>query len=98
MLGSPNALGHVPIRPTPFSALAAAAAAWGGMPWPGARQMAPFGPPGMFPGQGFGGGHGGPGGKRCIWQIVIRVVFFKLAIFIITLFSWEFLDIKTKKK
>lgn len=65
MLGSPNALGHVPIRPTPFSALAAAAAAWGGMPWPGARQMGPFGPPGMFPGQGFGGGgHGGPGGKN----------------------------------
>lgn len=55
--------GHVPIRPTPFSALAAAAAAWNGingsMPWPGARQM-PFGP-GMFPGQGFGGAHGGGG-------------------------------------
>ncbi|XP_049529289.1 muscle segmentation homeobox [Anopheles darlingi] len=53
--------GHVPIRPTPFSALAAAAAAWGGMagggvPWPGARQMPPFGPPGLFPGQGFGAG------------------------------------------
>lgn len=60
---SPAALaasGHVPIRPTPFSALAAAAVAWGGMgggvPWPGARQMPPFGPPGLFPGQGFGGG------------------------------------------
>ncbi|KAL1380248.1 hypothetical protein pipiens_014347 [Culex pipiens pipiens] len=56
------AAGHVPIRPTPFSALAAAAAAWGGMsgggmPWPGAaRQMNPFGPPGLFPGQGFGPG------------------------------------------
>ncbi|XP_040154445.1 muscle segmentation homeobox [Anopheles arabiensis] len=54
------AAGHVPIRPTPFSALAAAAAAWGGMsggvPWPGARQMPPFGPPGLFPGQGFGAG------------------------------------------
>jgi hypothetical protein len=52
MLGGP-----VPIRPTPFSALAAAAAAWGGMNngaggWPG-RQMPPFGPPGLFPGQGF---------------------------------------------
>ncbi|EDW39090.1 GL13893 [Drosophila persimilis] len=50
---------HVPIRPTPFSALAAAAVAWGsmgaGVPWPGARQMPPFGPPGLFPGQGFGG-------------------------------------------
>ena len=49
--------GPVPIRPTPFSALAAAAAAWGGMNsgvggWPG-RQMPPFGPPGLFPGQGF---------------------------------------------
>uniref|UniRef100_A0A182NCI0 Uncharacterized protein n=1 Tax=Anopheles dirus TaxID=7168 RepID=A0A182NCI0_9DIPT len=59
--GSPPSLaGHVPIRPTPFSALAAAAAAWGGMsggvPWPGARQMPPFGPPGLFPGQGFGAG------------------------------------------
>lgn len=59
---SPAALaasGHVPIRPTPFSALAAAVA-WGGIgggvPWPGARQMPPFGPPGLFPGQGFGGG------------------------------------------
>uniref|UniRef100_A0A182QFP8 Uncharacterized protein n=1 Tax=Anopheles farauti TaxID=69004 RepID=A0A182QFP8_9DIPT len=65
--GSPPALaGHVPIRPTPFSALAAAAAAWGGMsggvPWPGARQMPPFGPPGLFPGQGFGAGQLG-GGK-----------------------------------
>ncbi|TMW49539.1 hypothetical protein DOY81_005384 [Sarcophaga bullata] len=61
---SPAALaasGHVPIRPTPFSALAAAAVAWGGIggagvPWPGARQMPPFGPPGLFPGQGFGTG------------------------------------------
>ncbi|XP_058979975.1 muscle segmentation homeobox-like [Musca domestica] len=55
------ASGHGPIRPTPFSALAAAAVAWGGIggagvPWPGARQMPPFGPPGLFPGQGFGGG------------------------------------------
>ncbi|XP_053698430.1 muscle segmentation homeobox [Sabethes cyaneus] len=56
------AAGHVPIRPTPFSALAAAAAAWGGMsggmPWQAAaaRQMGPFGPPGLFPGQGFGTG------------------------------------------
>jgi homeobox protein MSX len=52
-------VGHIPIRPTPFSALAAAAAAWGGMgggvSWPG-RQMPPFGPPGLFPGQGFGPG------------------------------------------
>lgn len=58
--------GHVPIRPTPFSALAAAAAAWGGMNggmgWPGARQLNPFGPPGLFPGQSFGPGHHG-GGK-----------------------------------
>lgn len=49
--------GQPPIRPTPFSALAAAAAAWsmnnGAMQgWPG-RQMPPFGAPGMFPGQGF---------------------------------------------
>lgn len=54
------ASGPGPIRPTPFSALAAAAvASWGmggGVPWPGARQMPPFGPPGLFPGQGFGGG------------------------------------------
>lgn len=54
--------GHVPIRPTPFSALAAAAAfhgigTAGGIPWPGARQMPTF-PPGMFPSQGFGGHHG----------------------------------------
>ena len=50
MIGGPH-----PIRPTPFSALAAAAAAWGGMNnggWPG-RQMPPFGPPGLFPAQGF---------------------------------------------
>uniref|UniRef100_A0A182P3Z4 Uncharacterized protein n=1 Tax=Anopheles epiroticus TaxID=199890 RepID=A0A182P3Z4_9DIPT len=64
------AAGHVPIRPTPFSALAAAAAAWGGMsggvPWPGARQMPPFGPPGLFPGQGFGAGQ--LGGGKCTWQ------------------------------
>lgn len=57
--------GSVPLRPTPFSALAAAAAAWGGMSnngvpgWPG-RQMPPFGPhglafPGHFPGQLNGG-------------------------------------------
>lgn len=54
---NPNQVGGpVPIRPTPFSALAAAAVAWGGVPWPGARQMPPFGPPGLFPGQGFGPG------------------------------------------
>lgn len=56
--------GHVPIRPTPFSALAAAAfhgiGAASGIPWPGARQMPTF-PPGMFPGQGFGAGHHGQG-------------------------------------
>lgn len=57
---------HVPIRPTPFSALAAAAVAWGGIgntgvPWPGPRQMPPFGPPGLFPGQPFA-----PGGKQNI--------------------------------
>ncbi|XP_055585404.1 muscle segmentation homeobox-like [Uranotaenia lowii] len=61
-----TAAGHVPIRPTPFSALAAAAAAWGGMsggmPWPAARQMPPFGPPGLFPGQGFGSGQLGAAG------------------------------------
>jgi homeobox protein MSX len=56
--------GQPPIRPTPFSALAAAAAAWsmnnGGVPgWPGARQMPPFGAPGLFPGQGFPGQHNG---------------------------------------
>ncbi|KAJ6637711.1 Muscle segmentation homeobox [Pseudolycoriella hygida] len=66
MLSSPTLGGHVPIRPTPFSALAAAAAAWGGigagMPWAGSRQMTPFGPSGLFPGQGFGPGHV-PGGK-----------------------------------
>lgn len=56
--------GPVPIRPTPFSALAAAAVAWGGVPWPGARQMPPFGPPGLFPGQGFG--PGGMTGKNAI--------------------------------
>lgn len=57
--------GHHPIRPTPFSALAAAAVAWGGMggsvPWPGARQISPFGPPGLFPGQSFGPGPGNGG-------------------------------------
>ena len=52
-------IGQSPIRPTPFSALAAAAAAWGGMgggmPWQG-RQMPPgFGPPGFFGQQGFPG-------------------------------------------
>ncbi|KAH8363274.1 hypothetical protein KR084_007718 [Drosophila pseudotakahashii] len=68
---SPAALasGHVPIRPTPFSALAAAAVAWTGMgagvPWPGARQMAPFGPPGMFPGAGFGGDANEPPRIKC---------------------------------
>ncbi|XP_016990625.1 muscle segmentation homeobox [Drosophila rhopaloa] len=66
---SPAALasGHVPIRPTPFSALAAAV--WTGMgtgvPWPGARQMAPFGPPGMFPGAGFGGDANEPPRIKC---------------------------------
>ncbi|XP_031618652.1 muscle segmentation homeobox [Contarinia nasturtii] len=59
--------GHVPIRPTPFSALAAAAfhgiGAAGGIPWPGARQMPTF-PPGMFPGQGFGAGHHGQDGNE----------------------------------
>jgi hypothetical protein len=49
------AAGQALIRPTPFSALAAAAAAWGmnnGVPgWPG-RQMHPsFGRPELFPGQ-----------------------------------------------
>lgn len=59
---APNHVGGpVPIRPTPFSALAAAAVAWGGVPWPGARQMPPFGPPGLFPGQ-FG--PGGVSGKN----------------------------------
>ncbi|KAH8338418.1 hypothetical protein KR059_003277 [Drosophila kikkawai] len=68
---SPAALasGHVPIRPTPFSALAAAAVAWTGMgagvPWPGARQMPPFGPPGLFPGQGFGGDANEPPRIKC---------------------------------
>ncbi|XP_014093663.1 muscle segmentation homeobox [Bactrocera oleae] len=69
---SPAALaasGHVPIRPTPFSALAAAAVAWGGIgggvPWPGARQMPPFGPPGLFPGQGFGGDNNEPPRIKC---------------------------------
>lgn len=66
MLSSSTLGGHVPIRPTPFSALAAAAAAWGGigagMSWPGSRQMTPFGPSGLFPGQGFGPGHV-PGGE-----------------------------------
>ncbi|XP_039494229.1 muscle segmentation homeobox [Drosophila santomea] len=68
---SPAALasGHVPIRPTPFSALAAAAVAWtgmgGGVPWPGTRQMPPFGPPGMFPGAGFGGDANEPPRIKC---------------------------------
>lgn len=61
---SPAGGGPVPIRPTPFSALAAAAVAWGGVPWPGARQMPPFGPPGLFPGQGFG--PGGMSGRNSI--------------------------------
>lgn len=57
------ATAHVPIRPTPFSALAAAAVAWGGIgntgvPWPGPRQISPFGPPSLFSGQPFT-----PGGK-----------------------------------
>jgi len=58
--------GHVPIRPTPFSALAAAAAAWGSagqIPgWPN-RQMQPFGPPGLFSAQGFPGQMNG--GELC---------------------------------
>lgn len=36
-----------PIRPTPFSALAAAAAAYHGLGWPGAPPVHPFGP--LFP-------------------------------------------------
>lgn len=60
MLAAQSALGaHVPIRPMPFSALATVFNGFGaGVPWPGARQM-PFGPPGLFPGQGFGGPNGG---------------------------------------
>lgn len=55
----PLVAGQALIRPTPFSALAAAAAAWGmnnGVPgWPG-RQMHPsFRPPELFPGQGLPG-------------------------------------------
>ena len=64
--------GAHPIRPTPFSALAAAAAAWGGMNngvggWPG-RQMQPFGPPGMFPGQGFPGQMNGGKNRNILKQ------------------------------
>lgn len=58
--------GSVPLRPTPFSALAAAAAAWGGMsangvPGWASRQMPPFGPHGLpgFPGQFSGQMNGG---------------------------------------
>lgn len=87
MLSSPTsaaaaaaiAAGHVPIRPTPFSALAAAAATWGGMggsmPWAAAaaaaagRQMQPFGPPGLFPGQGFG-----PGGGEFRFHFYLKIV------------------------
>lgn len=76
MLASPTLGGHVPIRPTPFNAIAAAAAAAWGVPWP--RQMPPFGPPGLFPGQGFGPGHV-PGGKFqihfffCIYNYSYRI-------------------------
>lgn len=98
MLSSPSsaaaaaaiAAGHVPIRPTPFSALAAAAAAWGGMggsmQWSAAaaaaagRQMQPFGPPGLFPGQGFG-----PGGGEfvdflfvCIFEKILGRLLFRV--------------------
>lgn len=55
--------GQVPIRPTPFSALAAAAfhgiGTTGVLPWQATRQMPGF--PGMFPAQGFGAGHHGQG-------------------------------------
>lgn len=68
--GQNSSGGPVPIRPTPFSALAAAAVAWGGVPWPGARQMPPFGPPGLFPGQGFG--PGGMSGKNRIFVFLVR--------------------------
>lgn len=74
MLSTSTLGGHVPIRPTPFSALAAAAAAWGGigagMSWPGSRQMTPFGPSGLFPGQGFGPGHV-PGGRFLITFLLL---------------------------
>lgn len=56
MIGNLN--GHTPIRPTPFSALAAAAAAWSGIggtiQWSNSRQITPFGPPGIFNTQAFG--------------------------------------------
>lgn len=56
----PLVSGQALIRPTPFSALAAAAAAWGmnnGVPgWPGRQIPPPFGrPPELFPGQGLPG-------------------------------------------
>lgn len=79
---SPAALasGHVPIRPTPFSALAAAAVAWtgmgGGVPWPGTRQMPPFGPPGMFPGAGFGGG-------KCRYPVLCVVFVSLFSVFVL---------------
>lgn len=50
--------GQIPIRPTPFSALAAAAAAWSGISgtvqWANTRQIASFGTPGIFNTQPFG--------------------------------------------
>ena len=56
----PLVAGQALIRPTPFSALAAAAAAWGmnnGVPgWPGRQIPPPFGrPPDLFHGQGLPG-------------------------------------------
>uniref|UniRef100_A0A336LZF9 CSON008908 protein n=1 Tax=Culicoides sonorensis TaxID=179676 RepID=A0A336LZF9_CULSO len=50
--------GQTPIRPTPFSALAAAAAAWSGiggtLQWSNSRQVTSFGPPGIFNTHTFG--------------------------------------------
>lgn len=79
LMATTAALGHVPIRPTPFSALAAAAAfhgigTAGGIPWPGSRQMSAF-PPGIFPGQGFGAGH--HQGKQ---NFFVQSLFFFLAL------------------
>lgn len=55
-----NVNGPIPIRPTPFSALAAAAAAWSGIggnvQWSATRQLAHFGSNGnLFHAQNFGG-------------------------------------------
>lgn len=53
-----NLNGQTPIRPTPFSALAAAAAAWSGIggtiQWSNSRQITPFGPPSIFNAHTFG--------------------------------------------